>query len=245
MESLTFKNPSGNLVTIREQNGDDDGVLSKMKNSKDGTAITKFVSGIVIAMMDGPGPTANEVMNWKNKDKYYTTFRSRIFSLGDLITFKLRCKNDACKKENEYEESLLPYIDEFDGKKENSFKYKIQPYRYGDEKDREIILSSGKKIKYTYLNGHSEKKLLEIKEDDMDRNTEFLVRNIQWHFEDRWQPLQTFGVLSAKDMKEIRADITENDLPFDAISECECPFCGHIQNISLMAQTGFFFPQEA
>jgi len=244
--TLTFKTPSGFDVTIREQNGEDDEIISKMKNSTDGSAVNKFLANIITSH-NGTKVTHEGIILWKNKDKYYTLLKSRIFSLGGTITYKHQCVNLECQKESTFEENLNLYDRDFSKPLEESeidFQYQVTPYVNGEKLEEELTLSSGKKIKYKYLNGESEKQLLAANKDEISKNTELLVRGIQWFHEEKWQLLLNFRSLSSKDMREIRENIKKFDLPFDAVSEVKCPFCQNRDKISLMAQADFFFPLE-
>jgi hypothetical protein len=246
--TTSFKTPSGFEVTIREQNGDDDDIISRMKDSLDGTAINNFISSIVVSSSIKPGGklTPDDVINLKNRDKYYILLKSRIFSLGSEITYKHKCSNVTCGKETEYEEDLKPYDFDFSkpDEKPSGFKYQILPYKNGQSPEAEIKLSSGKKIRYTYLNGIGDKKLLELNKDDISKNTELLVRSIQCEINGKWQQLENFKFLTAREMSEIRKHVADNDTQFEAISEVICPFCKNIDHISLLTEPTFFFPLE-
>ena len=245
-KTLTFKTPSGFDVTIREQDGADDETISKLKNAMDGTAVNKLVSSIITDYKGGR-VTPETILKFKNRDKYYILFKSRVFSIGDSITYKHKCPNLECQKDTIYEEDLNQYDRDFSKPEEETktdFPYQVQPYINADKLEEEIGLSSGKKVKYKYLNGESEKKLLAANKDEINKNTELLVRDIQWWHEDKFQPLMNFKVMSTKDMAEIRKHIKLHDSPFEAISEVRCPVCQTTDKISLMAQTDFFFPQE-
>ena len=244
-----FKTPSLFEVTIREQDGNDDEIISKMKNATDGSAVNKFVASIIIDSSLNPGHrlTHNDILKWKNKDKYYVLFKSRIFSLGAELIYKYKCTKENCGKESTYEEDLSRYDRDFnkpDKDTDTGFIGQVTAYPNGEQTQAELQLSSGKKIRYKYLNGLSEKKLLEMNKEEISKNTELVVRDIEWHFEEKWQKLSNFKVFTAREMGEIRKHIKENDLPFDAISECTCPFCHNTDRISLMAQPDFFFPAE-
>lgn len=244
---LKFKIPSGLEVTIREQNGDDDDVISRLKNNNDGTSINKFIASICLEVEGLPGkPSHNDILKWKNRDKYYVLLKSRIFSLGETLTYNYKCINPDCGKESTFEEDLRLYDRDFSKPLEetnNGFKYQVQPYLTSSP-TVEIDLTSGKKVRYKYLNGLSEKKLLEINKDEISKNTELLVRDMEWFNGGQWHKLQRFDVFSSKDMMEIRSHITKYDMPFDAVSDCKCPYCQKVANISLLAQPSFFFPQE-
>jgi len=245
-KTLTFKTPSKFEITIREQDGADDETISKLKNAMDGSAVNKLVASI-ITDYKGKRVTPEDVLKFKNRDKYYILFKSRVFSIGDSITYKHKCSNPDCQKETTYEEDLKQYDRDFskaDTDTKTDFEYQVQPYLNGDKLEEELTLSSGKKVKYKYLNGESEKQMLASNKDEMTKNTELMVRDIQWFHEDKWQLLRNFKVMSPKDMAEIRRHIKLHDLTFEAISELKCPYCQTLDRVSLMAQPDFFFPQE-
>lgn len=249
MENLfkeqTFLTPSGYSVTIREQNGEDDDIISRMKDVGDNSALNKFLSGIITnCELSNGRVTANDILKWKNKDKYYVLFKSRLFSIGNEITFDHECTS--CGKKTSYEESLTQYDRDFSKGEEGKtdFTFQVTPYPKGMETTAELTLSSGKVIKIDYLNGLGEKKLLEFNKEEISKNTELLVRNIQWLNGEKFQKLENFRVLSTKDMSEIRKHLLTNDTQFEAVSELKCPFCNNKDHISLLTQPDFFFPRE-
>lgn len=246
--TVTFKTPSKFDVTIREQNGDDDEVISKMKHAMKGEQVNIMVTNLVLnCSLTGGRVTLDQVKKWKNKDKYYVLFKSRIFSLGDEITYKHTCQNEACGKETTYEEQLLPYDRDFskpDDESDNKFKYQITPYPNGIDTEVEFELTSGKKLKYQYLNWESERIMLEMDRNEISKNTDITIRKLEWLNEGKWQKIENYRLFSAKEMAEIRKHIKYNDKPFEAISETTCPFCGNIDHITLIAQPDFFFPGE-
>ncbi len=243
-----FITPSKFEVTIREQTGDDDEIISRIKNASDGSSVNKFASSIILeTSLDIKKPTPNDILKWKNKDKYYVLFKSRLLSLGTTITYKHTCSNSDCKKDNDFEEDLLQYDRDFskdDTTSANGFKYQVTPYPNGAELQHEFAISSGKKFRYTYLNGLSEKELLGMNKDNISKNTELTVRKLEWFDQDKWITLSSFKSFSSKEMVEIRESIKKNDEPFDAITEAECPYCKTVDRISLMVQADFFFPGE-
>lgn len=247
-KTLTFRLPSGFDVTIREQNGNDDDILSKVSNLKDGSSMGKFLSAIIIE----PKLSMETINNWKARDKYYAIFKSRVFSLGESVTFKHKCSNTNCGKETDWEEDLTQFDNDFmveplkpedEGYKEPN-KYQIQKYPNGDLPTHEINLSSGKKVRFTYKNGESERKLLDIKENDISKNTELLIRNLEFFDNLKWQKVQHFGLFNPKDMVEIRNNVKLFDSDWDAVAELNCPHCHNTDLISLVTQPTFFFPEE-
>lgn len=247
-----FVTPSKLHIVIREQNGEDEDVISKAKNLKDGNAIHYFLAGI-IQTVNGAKVGSNYVENMRNRDKYYTLLKSRIFSLGETLTYHHRCSNPNCnkpqgKEDPLYEEDLSLYDKDFSDKapvdERPDFQYRIQPY-IAEGTHRELKLYSGKELRYKFLTGVEEKKVMQKDRDSMSKNSDIMLRELEWKNEnDQWQKVSHFGIFSSKEMTAIRKDIEKHDTPFEAISETTCPFCGTVDYISLLAQPDFFFPGE-
>lgn len=246
----TIKLPSGKTITIREQNGDDDTIISRLKNANDGTSIPSFVAAITMEDENKKKPTIQDVMKWKVNDIYVTVLKSRLFSLGKIVDFTLTCPKENCKKESSYEEDLSKY--DWDYTKpfpeigsEDYNKYRCKPYANGQELERVLTLSSGKEIKYKCRTGESETLILEMPEDSISKNTELTIRKLQLKApEGKYLTLSSFTLLSARDMKEIRKDIADNDPVFEFASECICTNhkCKNALTISVLTQPNFFFP---
>lgn len=247
-----FVSPSKLNIVIREQNGDDEDVISKQKNLIKGDAIHYFLAGVMITV-NGNKVSSTFVENMRNRDKYYTLLKSRIFSLGSELNYRHHCSNPDCSKPQGqedplYEEDLSLYDMDFS---ENApkddrpdFQYRIKPY-VQEGTHRELKLDTGKELRYKFLTGIEEKKVLQKDRSSMSKNSDIMLRELEWKNEiDQWQKVTHFGIFSSKEMRQLRKDIEINDMPFEAVSECTCPFCGTIDYISLLAQPDFFFPGE-
>ena len=247
-----FISPSKLNITIREQNGEDEDVISKTGNVVSGDSIHFFLAGIIMTI-NGEKISTDDVVKMKNRDKYHTLLKSRILSLGSELTYRHRCSNSSCTKpqgteDPMYEEDLTLYDKDFkEGAedKRDTFKYRIEAYvEAGTHK--ELTLSTGKELKWKFLTGVEEKKSLAMDRNKMSKNSDIMLRGLEWKNDAGiWQKVTNFKIFTSKEMSEIRKDIAENDLPFEAISECTCPFCGTVDYISLLAQPDFFFPGES
>lgn len=250
--TTSFVTPSKLHIVIREQNGEDEDVISKQRNLIKGDAIHYFLAGI-IQTVNGQKVGSSYVEGMRNRDKYYTLLKSRIFSLGSELTYRHRCSNPNCNKpqgqdDPMYEEDLSLYDRDFSENapvdKREEFKYRIQPY-IQEGTHRELKLSTGKELRYKFLTGVEEKKVLQKDRENMSKNSDIMLRELEWkNGNDQWQKVSHFGIFSSREMAAIRKDIEKHDMPFEAISECTCPFCGNVDQISLLAQPDFFFPGE-
>ena len=89
-KKFTFKLPSGYEVTIREQNGEDDDILSNPIDARTFMNISKFISGIVTDtdITANRLLSAEDVQKMPSLDRYAIMLNSRIFSLGKILDFR-------------------------------------------------------------------------------------------------------------------------------------------------------------
>ena len=84
VETYKVTLPSGQGVEIRESNGEDEEVLSKVAYVKDGTSYYRYLANIIVE----PRVNHEEVKKWKSTDIYYAMFKSRLISLGSSMEFE-------------------------------------------------------------------------------------------------------------------------------------------------------------
>ena len=82
--TFEFTTPSGHVVTIREQNGADDDILSNPADAATLMNLSKFVASIVVKSdyTQSGRLTVDQVQNMPTLDRYCILINSRIFSLG-------------------------------------------------------------------------------------------------------------------------------------------------------------------
>jgi hypothetical protein len=248
--------PSGNTVLIREQNGNDDDILSSFGvNDLDSSAINRFIAAIIIQnsfefSKSKTSITATEALNILLNDKYFILIASRAFSLGEEFEFQWDWKGDTGKVS--YNEDLKPYLWDYSQSypeegEENYFKYRIPPYYNISENGlRELTLSTGKKIRYKYLDGHGEDFLLKRSPEERTANASLKARKLSLYNpdSDKFQELPNFSAFTSKEMAEIRKDLREKDPQFDGITEITNPKTGEELSLPLIGITDFFFPRE-
>jgi len=244
----TFKVPSGFEVTIREQNGADDDVLSNAKNAENGMSIVHFLHGIITNFSHlNRKPTLDEVKNLKIRDKYVIIIISRIFSIGQFVEFEY--KWDDLTVPTKYVEDLSHFIWDYNnpfpevGDKDYD-TLRIQPYKNPADTVREFTTKSGKKLRYKYSNINSEIYLLAItSKGEYSVNKEILARELDQDINGSWVRVQNFASFSNSDMKDIRADIVDNDLALEAYTEIKHPdYPEKVHRLGLLNNPNFFFP---
>lgn len=246
--------PSGNSVVIREQNGNDDDVISSMDSSKSqATPFNRFIAGIICEQTfpfvdHEKSITPKEVLEMPLRDKYYILMASRAFSISPILKFQWDWRDG--KAPVHYEEDLTPYLPNYkeelpEPQEPGYFKYRIEPYLHTNP-FREISLQSGKKVKYKWLDGHGEVYMLNLPEDKANINTQLRSRFIQLYDDKtgQWFDVHDFRAFNSRDMQEIRFDIEENDKPFDGLTDIKNPYSGNIVAIPLLSIPDFFFPRQ-
>ncbi len=241
--------PSGHTVSIREQNGNDDDVLSSVVAGEDMvTPMNTFISGIIIKHdFDLPNENSistKEVLNMPLRDKYFILMASRIFSISPVIKFKWDWKNN--KPAVSYEEDLYPYLWDYnkplpEPDDPDYFKYRILPYN-SKEPFKELTLGQGKVIRYKWLDGHGEAYMVNLPDSKRSINTPLRARFIELKTEDGWIRISDFKDFKPIEMAKIREDIDKNDSAFDGLTDLRNPHTGEEVSIPLLSIPDFFFP---
>lgn len=237
--TLTFTVPSGYKVTIREQNGEDDDVLSNAKHVQNGMTVINFLEGIILEM-DGKKPTKEDILRMRIRDRVVILLTTRIFSIGQIMTFEYDWQDGTPKVK--YEEDLSLFIWDYSKPFPEGVSQRIKPYKE-DKTFREISLSSGKVVKYDYYNAYTENYLMDLPLEKQSINKELLARNLQLKLGGEWVIVQNFLTFSKSDMREIWMDINEYDEALRVSSEIHHPDKDGVSvKLHLMGMTDFFFP---
>lgn len=244
----TILTPSGDTVMIREQNGHDDDIISNSKESQTGNSFNLFVKAIVVHSERFNGAlTLENVLSLPLRDKYFILVSSRIFSLGSNLKFEWNWGTDEKKDMQGYEEELSEYIWDYNTPfpkegEEGYFKERIAPYEASDN-FIEFKVTSGKKLKMDYLNGNGEKYLLEAsKKEEISINEGLRARNLRVHDGNEYLEISNFGVLTAKDMMEIRSVVDQHDKEVNLLTKLTHPGTKEEQQVPIIGVTDFFFP---
>ena len=156
---LDVKTPDGFTVTIREWNADDEDAISKLKDNDDGTAVYKFLAGIILYVEGSPVKlTWQDVAKWRVRTIYYLLFKSRIFTYGTKVMWDHKFRDGETVAQVE---DLKKY--DFDLSKGNPPKkgelgyseHVIQPYATTDHWV-ESQTSTGKKYRWKHRKGEDE-----------------------------------------------------------------------------------------
>lgn len=227
--------PSGKVVLIRETNGADDELLSTLEDITSGDNFNLFITSIVMEDEDlGRKPLLEEVIDWKEQDRWFLIVKQRIINKGDKLDINYTCPIKSCGKKSNHTEELLPALD------------LVKGYPNGKESQVKAVLSSGKTIKFDILTGRHVKKELDLPQGRANKNTAILLRNLILvdPTSQKEIPILHFGIFKSSEMSEIRKLIKQYDPEYNPLAEIECPHCKHQEMASIFGIPDFFWPGE-
>lgn len=245
-----FTAPSGFKYTIREQNGNDDDILSNYMEAENLMNISRFISAIIVEtdfMGKNGRITPEEAHKIPSLDRYCIIFQSRILSYGPELEFK----EDWGEKLGvvEYEQNLRDFLfnyNETPSKEELLEKPSAIPYYPlgKDIRELEFSTSSGKKLKIDILTGEGESFIVNLPPQKQTKNSALIARNLMLLVENKWEKVTNFAMFSPRDMMEIRTFIRDNDPIFEGTTEITHPGTGAVKTAYILAIDSFFYPWE-
>lgn len=251
--------PSTRVITIREQNGGDDDIISRIGDTE-GHNVLVFLANIIQQdATTGKKPTIDDIRSWGVKDKYYALLQSRIFSLGSQLKWKHICGDSNCARNKPttagvhrgpfpVTEDLINYGDGSDAILSPDYvpfsPYSVTPYPTKTESTIELKLTSGKLVKYNILDSGGELERLQASEDARTHNFQFIIRKLAIKLNNAWVLVRDFQVFSPRDMVEMRASLEANDKEFVPITTVTCPTCGNADYVNILLLPDFFYPLE-
>lgn len=247
----TFKLPSGYEVTIREQNGEDDDILSNPVNAHDLKNISAFVASIVVDTDITPNRllTLDEVHKLPALDRYAILINSRIFSLGEILEFEYNWGTKENPNEFQYEYDLFELIFDY-GQTPTEEMLKSKPhaipfYPLGKQtKDIQITTTSGKELLFDLLSGEGEGYMLNLPSEEQTKNKALIARNLRLKVDDKYEVVKNFRLFSVRDMMEIRSQVSGYDPVFNGVIPIAKPNSTEEIEIPVMAISSFFYLRE-
>lgn len=244
--------PCGRVFTMREQNGNDDDILSNPVTSKDLTNIDNFLTAILVSENVGGKEipvTFESVSVLPNNTRYYLLVQSRVHSIGNIIKFEYDFGDDG---KYDYEEDLSQYLHDYTMDfpvkgEEGYFPYKIPPYPANSTNDSKFThtTTGGKIIRFGLMTRAGEKYALGLSPDERTANSDLKARGLEMKTEDgSWIKVENFHVFSKRDMVEISQAVKEIDPTYQFVSEISNPKTGQIIKYPLIYSTSFFYPEE-
>lgn len=253
--------PSGYHCEIREQNGEDEEVLSNPASIKTFMNINEFIAGIVVKtdFTTSGKLLVEDVLKLPLLDRHVILINSRIFSIGEEMEFNYEWPRDNNKNQTiTYTQDLRDFIfdnygnqpsqEELDNKPD-AVPYYLVPEDNNKSgtiqlKDIHLELSSGKELLWDIATVESELYLMKLGIDNITRNKDLIARNLRLKVDGNYEKVQNFKLFTVKDMAEIRKNISLMDPTFTGLTTIEDPKTHAITQVSIMAIPTFFYPTE-
>lgn len=250
LRTLVFTAPSGRLFEIREQNGEDEEIITNPVDSKNLMNLTKYISAIVIktnATKSGR-LTIEDALKLPLLDRYCILFNSRIFSLGEEVEFTYKWDNkDSVTYSQDLREflfdyAILPTEQEME-EKPNAIPY--YPGRKGEDgftlMQYTEELNSGKVIQFELMDGEKESQMVQLSPSKLTRHSTLLLRNLKLKVDDKFEKVENFSLFSSRDMAEIHRLVNTVDPIFHGYTQIENPETGNMMDYPIMAAPDFFY----
>ena len=256
METLThtFTAPSGIEYTIREQNGQDEEILTNVGEATRFMNINNFLQAILMGSSKKPNQkyTMEEILRIPLLDRQCILLQSRIFSIGEIMEFSYKwpVPNSEALQKLEYEQDLNEFLLDYSNREgiteeELDAKPHALPF-YPNPVDQALIfdLQSGKKIRFHLFDGNSELYVMRLPEVDRTRNTDIIARGLELQVEGKWDRVTNFSLFSTKDMRQLRKLVNDYDPTPSLETTIDNPITGEVILVPVMSFTDFFFPEE-
>lgn len=261
LRKMAITLPSGYHCEIREQNGEDEEILSNPASIKTFMNVNEFIAGIVISTdFTASGKLlVEDVLKLPLLDRHVILINSRIFSIGEELEFKYTWSREDNKSYDvTYIQDLNDFIFENYGKqptdeelesKPDAVPYYLTPNDPNNPgkvqlKDLPLKLSSGKELLWDVATVESELYLMKLGIDNITRNKDLIARNLRLKVDNNWDKVQNFKLFSVRDMAEIRKHISALDPTFTGVTTIEDPKTKVTAQISILAVPTFFYPTE-
>ena len=236
---LSFIAPDGINYTIREQNGNDDDVLSTLGDAQQNKSIDKFLAGIII----GPKRLSWEEIHTSMgvATKYYIVLKSRMFTHGNILLFKHTFQTG---EQVEFEEDLSLYdrdLSKDEEVKETPGITPVRKYPNGASILRQLTIGN-KKLLYKLQTSKAEAYMMNIPKENVSKNDELRARELTLIQDGREIKIENFRDFSASEMREIWKDIRANDVDFALVTKLQTADKKTTEYVSLLTITEFFFP---
>jgi len=249
--TLKTMTPSGRIFTIREQNGDDDDILSNTSTANDLSNIDNFLNAIVVSETIGDKEcniNFSTITSLPNNDRYHLLIASRIHTLGPIMKFQYEFEPGV---PIDFEEDLSQYLHDYttpfpEPGEPGYSKYKIPPYPANSDHTSTFSFTtkSGKTVSFGLMTRIGEKYVLSLPNDQQSRNTELKARNLQLLVDGVLTKVENFSIFSKMDMIEIHKAVQEIDPTYNFVSDIQNPKTKAIINFPIMFSPSFFFPVE-
>ena len=218
----TFTLPSGHEIELREMTGVEEELLTNQRLIRSGDAVNQVRRNCIIRIGENENVNANDVLDMLSGDRLFVLVKLRQISLGDDVELDLTCQSPACRAKNH----VIININD------------LEVRNYGEDREFEVTLPSGKKVRFVYLDGHKEKRLASMNEPSISAAMMIRILEIDGAAPNK----KALAEMSMRDRSALRAEMLKVDAGIDTELDLECESCGSHIRTRLEAEPGFLFP---
>ena len=219
---MAYTLPSGIEVEMQEMTGREEALLTNKRLAMTGESLNKVLKNCTLSIDDNIDVKESDILDLLSGDRMAMLIHLRQISFGDECELNLRCGDGDCNG------VALITVDLND----------VSIKKYGEKREFEITLPSGKKVTFVLLNGHMEKRLAALEKPDVHASMLMRVKCI----DGRPPNKDTITEMSARDINALRSAMEDVDAGPDTLIETSCPKCGARIRTRLEGESGFFFP---
>lgn len=245
---FTFVAPSGSSYTIREQNGEDDDILSNPTTGKNLLNLSYFIASIVVDQNFYPKKgklSVEDALKLPSNDRYAILLNSRIHSIGNILEFNhdWEDKGGIIGYELDLEEFVFNKSIEDISEEELKLKPEAIPL-YPNKEFRDIPFNVGtKELLFDVLTGESEQYMIELPLDKRTKNQELIARNLRLEINGKYERVTNFRSFSVKEMNAIRKHIMSLDPIFSGNTKINNPNTNESTYVNILSLPDFFWPE--
>lgn len=225
-ETLEMTLPLGRQVTYRGMTGREEELLTNQRRVQSGDAVAELVARCVVSL-DGVGQLkAAAVDALETPDRVALLCAIRRASYGDTMETELKCP--ACRTKFSLDVDL------------SQLESKPAPGTYIQGSPFETTLPSGETVKFQYLNGVTERKLLRATTERITSMMLLRIVEVEGVHENDYR--KWLLDLPVKSRSALRDAMLAVECGLVSELKADCPSCGEEVAFEAMGQPGFFFP---
>ncbi len=219
----TFALPSGSEIEVREMTGAEEELLTNQRLIRNGDAVNQVLANCVLRIGEKDEVGTKDVLDLLSGDRLFTLVKLRQVSLGDEVELELTCPCAACRAKNQVTVNLddLP-VTPFSDQREFAF----------------TLPASGSKVRFVYLDGHSEKRLAQMQEPSISAAMMIRIMDIDGNSPSK----KALNEMPMRDRSALRQEMLRVDAGIDTAVELDCDSCGTRIRTRLETEPSFLFP---
>lgn len=245
---FSFVAPSGHSYSIREQNGEDDDILSNPLTSQNLMNLSMFMSSIIVDQNFYPGKktiTPEEVLDLPCNDRYSILINSRIHSIGNILEFTHDWGSNLGKVNYEVDLNDFVFNKPLSEVTDEELEKKPEAIPFYPDYKKTIQFSIGEKeFEFDLITGRGEQYQIELPLEKRTANQKIKARNLRLKVNNTFEKVSNFRMFSVKEMAVIRKTIAEYDPLFSGNTKIVHPSNPELVDyVNVLGIPGFFWQE--